>query len=276
MIKFFLHLFAITLLLSLVSGCIGYIHVSPTECSADLPIVDYVYEKDNWGPINKNTMTINKLPEKDEFIKRWGEPDELVKISDDEITLVYQRKIWCGGVPVYILPAPLVLPTCEGFDRITFKGDKATHIHFKRADASGIVFPFLAGDSRSCPHTYKSLSNSLVPTYSKQDNIPDNTGLVVLYRPKSMLGGANMHIIMVEDNLYVPLYNGSYHSFTTTAGEKEFSVQSFFGVKSVKVDIKSGKKHYIEFGVGFFRMILEEVPADIAEKKVADLALSIP
>jgi hypothetical protein len=258
-----------------VSGCVGYIHVSPTECSADLPIIDYIYEKDKWGPINKSTMTINELASKNEFIKEWGEPDEIIRIADDEITLVYNRKIWCGSVPVYIIPAPLVLPTCDGFDRITFKGDTATHIHFKRSDASGIVLPYLVQDSIACPHTKPS--DLSVPTYSKEDNIPDNTGLVVLYRPESFVGSAGMHFVTVENNFSVPLYNGSYYKYLSTVGEKEFTYNKWGFDRHLKINIKPKQKYYLRFEIAFLTgTSLEEVPAEIAEQEILELTPSIP
>jgi hypothetical protein len=274
MIKPTLYLFAITLLSSLVSGCVGYVHVTPTECSADLPIVDYIYEKDKWGPINRNIMTSTTLPDKDDFIKEWGEPDETIKVSDDETTLVYKRKIWCGSVPAYIIPVPLVLPTCDGFDRITFKGDTATHIHFKRSDSSGIMFPIGAEGSRACPHTYTKIT---VPTYSKGDDIPDNKGLVVLYRPKSFVGSAGRHIVKVEENLLVPLYNGSYYKYLSTVGEKEFTYRNFSWQKHLKINIEQKQKYYLRFKIIFpTGTSLEEVPAEIAEKEIEGLTLSIP
>lgn len=277
MIKSILHLFAITLLSSLVSGCVGYVHVSPTECSADLPIIDYIYEKDNWGPVNKSTMTVNKLASKNEFIKEWGEPDEIIRITDDETTLVYNRKIWCGAIPAYIIPAPLVLPACDGFDRITFKGDTATHIHFKRADMSGIVFPSVAQASKACPQKNTKPSDLPVPTYSKGDNIPDNTGLVVLYRPESFVGSAGIHFVTVENNLSVPIYNGSYYKYLSTVGKKEFTYNNWGFDRHLKINIKPKQKYYLRFEITFpIGTSLEEVPAEIAEKEILELTPSIP
>lgn len=278
MVKSILHLFAISLLSSLVSGCVGYVHVSPTECSSDLPIIDYIYEKDKWGPINKSTMTINKLPSKDEFIKEWGEPDETIRTTDDIVTLIYNRKIWCGSVPVFIIPVPLVLPTCDGFERITFKGDTATHIHFKRADASGIVVPYLSENFRACPHKYTISSDLPVPTYSTGDNIPDNAGLVVVYRPNSFVGSAGMHIVKVENDLRVPLYNGSYYKYLSTVGEKEFTyINWHLWYRHLKINIKPKQKHYLRFKITFpTGTSLEEVPAEIAEKEILGLTPSIP
>lgn len=147
---------AVIVLLSLTSGCIGVAVVTPTECSSDIPLINYTYEKNKWGPIYKKDKAApdveNFLPSKDDFIRAWGTPDETVSISDDELILSYNSKIWCGVVPAYIIAAPLVLPTCDGFDRITFKGNMATHIHFKREDGYGIILPLVVGGSKPCPN----------------------------------------------------------------------------------------------------------------------------
>lgn len=278
MIKSILHLFAITLLPLLMSGCFGYFHVSPTECSADLPIIDYIYEKDKWGPKYTNTMTINTLALKNEFIQEWGEPDEIIRITDDETTLVYNKKnIWCGAVPVYLVPAPLVLPICDEFDKITFKGDTATHIHFKRVDTSGLLVlpPSAVEDSIACPQTKPS--DLSIPTFSKEDNILDNTGLIVLYRTASFVGAASMHFVTVENDLRVPLYNGSYYQYLSTVGEKEFTYNNWGWDRHLKINVKPKQKYYLRFEITFpTGTSLEEVPAEIAEKEILELTPSIP
>ncbi|MGD9969371.1 MAG: hypothetical protein AB7S65_02870 [Sulfuricurvum sp.] len=278
MIKSIFHLFTMTLLSSLVSGCVGYVHVSPTECSADLPIIDYIYEKDNWGPTKLNhTMMINTLALKNEFIHEWGEPDEIIRINDDETILVYnKKKIWCGAVPVYLIPVPLVLPACDGFDRITFKGDTANHVHFKRADMSGIVLLYGGGaqDSKPCPQTKPS--DLSIPAFSKEDNIPDNAGLVVLYRSESFVGSAGMHFVMVENDLRVPLYNGSYYKYLSTVGEKEFTYNNWGMDRHLRINVKPKQKYYLRLKITFpTGASLEEVPAEIAEKEILELVPSI-
>lgn len=152
---------------SLTSGCIGFGVVTPTECRADIPLNNYIYEKDKWGPLPKEMTSEqdefsekNYLPEKDVFRQIWGEPDEIIHLSEDEETFVYKRKIWCGAIPAYIVMLPLILPTCEGFDRITFKGNAAKHIHFRREDGYGFIFPAAAGGSIPCPNQTEGPKNT--------------------------------------------------------------------------------------------------------------------
>jgi len=149
-----IHLAAVLFLPLLASGCIGLGVIGPHECQSDVPLINYTYNKDKWGPKYKSkdaVDTFNYLQTKDEFIKSWGTPDKILYTSDNEMTLEYIRNSWCGIMPAFIVIVPLILPVCDGFDRITFKGDNATHIHFKRTDGFGIIFPFLVSGSLPCP-----------------------------------------------------------------------------------------------------------------------------
>ena len=159
---------AIALLSSLEAGCFGAVVAHMTECESSLPICDYWYSKEDWGPTNPDwgptyvsrgsnpPKTPNALLPKDEFLAEWGEPSETITVSEEEVTFVYKTvDIWCGVGVGYVFPVPLMAPTCEGFDRITFKGSNATHIHFKRRDATFLLLVFGGGiaaeKGKSCP-----------------------------------------------------------------------------------------------------------------------------
>ncbi|MBP5998227.1 MAG: hypothetical protein KA535_09765 [Azonexus sp.] len=151
---------AIALLSSLEAGCFGGVVMYMTECKSSLPICDYKYSKEDWGPTEnakiKNPPKIpNTLPPKDEFLAEWGVPSEIITVSEDEVTLIYKTvDIWCGVIPAWGVAVPLIAPTCEGFDRITFKGNKAIYIHFKRRNVAGIaaaVSAVGASMGESCP-----------------------------------------------------------------------------------------------------------------------------
>jgi len=67
---------------------------------------------------------------------------------------VYNRSEYCGIVPIWGVPVPLILPICEAFDHITFENDKAVHIHFRKIQHPGIFFSvnLAGGDSiKRCP-----------------------------------------------------------------------------------------------------------------------------
>jgi hypothetical protein len=92
-----------------------------------------------------------QIPEKStkaEFLKDWGKPDEIISSSESVETWIYNRKLWCGVMPVLILPVPLIFPVCDGFDRVEFKDNKATRLHTRSIVFGGgilLVVPFGGG-----------------------------------------------------------------------------------------------------------------------------------
>ncbi|NJC87784.1 MAG: hypothetical protein FIB02_04515 [Desulfuromonas sp.] len=167
----------------LLSGCIGLQAFYTTECSADLPIKNYIYNKDNqlWGSNHKRedfkVDTILTIPDKDDFIREWGEPDEIIIISQNEETLVYNYDLWCGVMPALAIGVPFVFPVCDGFDRITFKNNVATHVHFKRFNYSGAYFTaggfIIAIPQNDCPsapapNTYQAPGGQGVESSSRE------------------------------------------------------------------------------------------------------------
>lgn len=160
------HLVILVLLSSVMAGCVGVSVLGVTECESSIPICDYNYSKTLWGP--RQTPKGNGLPEpnfllsKDEFIRTWGEPSETIVLSDEEVTLVYKGPdVWCGVFVVYGLwPAPLIVPACETFDRITFKGNNASHLHFKRESKTSLIVGaiMVANVPTACPKPCPPLS----------------------------------------------------------------------------------------------------------------------
>lgn len=130
------------------SGCVGLIINSPEECENETPFTgvhDIFWKK----PRPKRKFLGIVSPEipypapstKADFLNAWGTPDEIVSTSANTETWVYTRKLWCGIIPVFFLPAPLILPLCDGFDRIDFVENQATRLHTRRTVTSGIVLP---------------------------------------------------------------------------------------------------------------------------------------
>jgi transposase InsO family protein len=50
-----------------------------------------------------------------------------------------------GVMPVFLLPVPLLLPMCDGFDRIEFQGNEAKRLHTSHIAMAGFVL--MAGGS---------------------------------------------------------------------------------------------------------------------------------
>lgn len=132
-----------------VSGGVSY----PVECETDYPLKYYIFQKDDWGPIG-NFVDLNPSGNpltKADFLKDWGEPDEIVPVSSNRELWVYNRTRFCGITPVYIVPVPLGLPICDEFDHITFENDRAVHIHFRRVNDAGMLWCVLGAGDMSGP-----------------------------------------------------------------------------------------------------------------------------
>lgn len=290
-----------------LSGCFGLAVNSPVECKNETP---YTGVHDIFGQTSANRERLSetaanmldrigmlaqtpKASTKADFLKKWGEPDKIISTSENQETWIYERHLWCGVIPIVIIPIPLVLPVCDGFDRIYFVGNESKLLHTRHTSTGGFFImmspaggggggwsdppckypiPFESASSKgdNIPHDGPLTSG---PTYSKGDKIPDNSGLIVFYRPKMFVGSAGIHTVHVSENFIVPLYNGSYYPYLSNLGEKEFWVQAFFSKNTLKINVKSGQKYYIRFRMGFFKVYFEEVAAEIAEKEITDLKL---
>ena len=115
------------------SGCIGLIVNTPAECKNAIPFTG-VHDIFVWSTPSPQKVTTNA-----EFLKDWGEPDEIIPTSENEATWIYKRKLWCGVMPVFLLPVPLLLPMCDGFDRIEFQGNEAKRLHTRHIGMAGFV-----------------------------------------------------------------------------------------------------------------------------------------
>jgi hypothetical protein len=130
------------------SGCIGLIVNASAECKNETPFTgvhDIFWTK----PRSKEASP--KGSTKAEFLKDWGKPDEIISTSENEETWIYNRKLWCGVIPVFLLPVPLILPVCDGFDRIEFQGNEAKRLHTRHTVMAGLVLPYgPAGADPAC------------------------------------------------------------------------------------------------------------------------------
>lgn len=144
------------LMLFALSGCIGFAVEYPVECGVDLPINrSYDVTSDSWVSWGEKESERYKdlyfLSEKDDFLNKWGQPDEVVRLSEDEEILVYKSDVWCGVMPAWGVAVPLVLPVCEGFDRVKFKDGRAVHVDFRKEGGSGFMFPVGTRHPNLCP-----------------------------------------------------------------------------------------------------------------------------
>ena len=118
-----------------LSGCVGLLIAYPDECKNETPTTsahDLFWSK----------LKTPKCSTKEEFLKEWGKPAKIIVTSEKEETWIYERHLWCGVVPIYCLPVPLLLPLCDGFDWIEFQGNEAKRLHTRRILwAGGLLIP---------------------------------------------------------------------------------------------------------------------------------------
>lgn len=113
------------------SGCIGLFVAGPTDYKNEMPTTR-VHDIFLINPPAKKST-------KEEFLKDWGNPDEITSTSENEETWIYNRQLWCGVIPIFLLPVPLILPVCEGFDRIEFQGNETKSLHTRHTVLAGFV-----------------------------------------------------------------------------------------------------------------------------------------
>jgi hypothetical protein len=231
LILFFVLLAALT-----QSGCVGVIVMTPQDC---------VRTGDS-----KSMAVANETPStKEEVREFWGKPDDIITVSESKEAWIYNKKdIWCGLIPVVFLPVPLILPLGNGFDRIEFRGNEVTSLHSRKQygiGAAGLV-PLLGFEigQKDFPCGDNMLSG---PKYSRVDKIPDNLGLVYLYRQHQREPIIKSYIIKIDNKVIAPLYSGGYYPYFSTPGKREFSASYEAGIiypkwegPPVMLDIKAG------------------------------------
>jgi hypothetical protein len=104
-----------------LSGCFGMISYQPGECEKETP----------------------KLQNKAEYLKEKGAPGSTRTVSADREVWLYEESLWCGVIPCWGICVPLMLPVCDGFERVHFKGDRAERVHARHSLGYGGFFNVL-------------------------------------------------------------------------------------------------------------------------------------
>jgi len=245
-------------------GCVGLVVQTPEECKNETP---YTAVHNIW----EGELRPPRSATKDEFLHKWGKPDEIISSPENMETWIYTRKLWCGVIPVFFLPVPLMLPACDGFDRIEFKDNKAMRLHTRHSVAAGLVIGFggWGGTDPVCRFPLPT-----VPGFPKGDKIPDNAGLVFVYNSGSFLGGKYPYHIVENGGISItPIYGGSFYPFLSLIGEKEFRLGNS-SQGSVILNVKSGQTYYIKIVEKAFKgSYLSIVDNEIGEKEIDGLFL---
>ncbi|TSK08047.1 MAG: hypothetical protein FPO08_01655 [Geobacter sp.] len=192
----------------LLAGC-GLAVRYPAECRYEMPSTE-IHDFFQFGTPKAST--------KSEFLKEWGKPDEIQSGPDGKDTWVYRGKMWCGPIPVILLPVPLLLPLCDRFDRITFNGERGESLHTRRGNVFLILFPPLSGDDPPCRYPV-----TVAPPYTGK-TAPDKSALVVLYRTGLRANHSTM--VYLDGNYVAALRGSTCYAFLTPPGKREFTIGS--------------------------------------------------
>jgi len=111
----------------------------------------------------------------------------------------------------------------------------------------------------------------LGPAFQKTDAIPENMGLVYIYRPSKGFGSGVAYEVKANGVLITKLHNGGYYPYFTLPGETEFSAKT--ETKSaVTIDVKAGETYYVKgsirLGLIVGRPRLLVVSPEVAESEI--------
>lgn len=121
------------------------------------------------------------------------------------------------------------------------------------------------------------------PQFTTLQKPKENTALVYVYRPSSMVGAVISYNIHVkdkenEDKVIGELVNGSYFTYESKAGEVEFWAQTE-AKSSVTLDLKPAQMYCIkgEVGLGFLagRPHLSIVDDNLCKSQLKETKLNI-
>ena len=164
--KSILAIVCVAFLTLVLSGC-GFIIFYPNECKNETPITsarDIFWSMDEIPKVYKTPIVYNKA----DFLEEWGKPNIINSTTENTEIWVYERRLWCGFGPViFLVPIPLLLPVCDGFERIEFQGNDAKNLHIRRLGVSVfLLIPISVFDAEpDCRHPHP-----LQPNHSKESN----------------------------------------------------------------------------------------------------------
>jgi hypothetical protein len=116
----------------------------------------------------------------------------------------------------------------------------------------------------------------LGPIFQKIDTIPDNSGLVYIYRPSKGFGSGLSYEVKANGIPITILYNGGYYPYITEPGEIEFLAQTE-SKSAVTIDVKAAQTYYIRgtvrLGIVVGRPRLIVVSPEVGEQEIAKCKL---
>lgn len=109
------------------------------------------------------------------------------------------------------------------------------------------------------------------PAFTKIEEIPDDTGLVYIYRPGSAFGAGVSYDVKANGIPIMHLTPGGYYPYFAKPGEIEFSAKTE-STSSLTLDVKTGQTYYIKGTVGIGILVgrphLVLVSTEVGEKEI--------
>ncbi len=121
--------FCVSIVLPVVSGCLGAIQRKPFECVNDTPHIERRTTKTYVPWMTSLTSTVPLT--KEDYRRARGEPTAKELNEKGEIWIYREDHLWCGAVIGIIIGVPLLLPVCDEFEKIQFEGNNAVSVHSK-------------------------------------------------------------------------------------------------------------------------------------------------
>ncbi len=83
------------------------------------------------------------------------------------------------------------------------------------------------------------------PAFERVTDIPQDKGVIYVYRPNSIIGSAVRYDVFANDELVCNLVRGGYCLHYAKPGEVEFWGKTE-AKGSITIDVKAGQEHYVK------------------------------
>ena len=114
------------------------------------------------------------------------------------------------------------------------------------------------------------------PAFTKIETMPEDAGLVYIYRPGSPIGAAVSYDVKANGIPIVYLTPGGYYPYFAKPGEIEFSAKTE-STSSITLDVKPRQTYYIKGTVGIGILVgrphLVLVSTEVGEKEIVKCKL---
>lgn len=121
-----------------------------------------------------------------------------------------------------------------------------------------------------------SCAPTLGPAFQKVGMIPENVGLVYIYRPPDFFGAGISYDVKANGVNATTLYNGGYYPYFAKQGDVEFSAKTE-STSAAKIYVEVGQTYYLKGTIGWGVLVgrphLEVVSPEVGQVEIAKCKL---